>query len=472
MTASLPPGLSPLVRDLKAVLPPGAVCSDPGEVGLLLRDQSWLSPLLRSARADRARDEGAALGVEAAVTPMNEADLAAALALAARHRAPITLRAAGTSNFGLIDPRHGGLVFDLRGLDSEPEILPDAIRAPAGAVLGDLERRLSGAGRQMPILTTTFRTATLGGWLAGGHVGLGSSTYGAVWDGLVRSVRLMTVEEEPRVLTLEGDEVEPVLHSFGVTGVIVEATMATAPARRWVEAVGRFPGFAAASAFTTEISSDPAFVHRVVAAQEEALVRGIPLPQEMLGDGAAVLAILDQDQLAAAQRLAHAHGGALLEWQPWAIDEAARPSIGAMVYGHRMLWVKRLLPAAAFLHIYPDPHAPDEALKALKRRFGDQVLVEAKFIRSPWMLKALGVPDAATLPAAVVALRDGTRPGAFSELVGFCDDAGIVYQNPHVSAVEDNGLFEDVAPIVALKARTDPYNLVHRGRLRSAKTKP
>jgi hypothetical protein len=465
-------GESAVVNELKAALPPGVVCSQPEEVGALLRDQSWLSPVLRSVRAQRAKEEGVALGVEAAVIPRNEHDLAAALAIAARHRTPITLRAAGTTNFGLIDPKHGGLVFDMRGLDAEPEVLPGAIRASAGSILADLETGLAPHGAQMPVLTTTFRTATLGGWLAGGHVGLGSSTHGAVWDGLVRSVRLMTVEETPRILTLSGDEVEPVLHSFGVTGVIVDAVMKTAPARQWVEAVGRFPTFAHASAFTTEISSAPDFAHRVVAAQEEALTPGLNFLADVLGEDAAVLTILDRSQLSTAQALARTHGGQLIEWQPWSMTPGQKASIDSMVYGHRMLWVKRLFPNAGFLHVYPDPRQPDEALSLLKARFGDEVLLEAKFIRSPWMLKALGAADAATLPAAVVGLRDATQPGAIQALADFCDEAGILYQNPHVSAVEDNGLFEDVAPIVALKTLTDPYNLLHRGRLRSATTRP
>ena len=49
-------------------------------------------------------------------------------------------------------------------------------------------------GSEIPILTTTYATSTLAGWIAGGHVGLGSSSHGAVWDGIVRRVTLMTVE--------------------------------------------------------------------------------------------------------------------------------------------------------------------------------------------------------------------------------------------------------------------------------------
>jgi len=330
-----------------------------------------------------------------------------------------------------------------------------------------MERAAQAQDAEVPILTTTYASATVGGWIAGGHVGLGSSTHGAVWDGIVREVRVMTIEETPRILTLAGAEVEPVLHTFGVTGIVVELELATAPRRRWLEAVGVFPSFAHASAFTTEISRDPHFVHRVVAAQEAAAAPGLRVLAAVIGSSASVLAILDEAQFAAAAQLARRHGGQLESWQPWSLDTQAKPSIAALVYGHRMYWVKRLLPDASFLHVYLDPGDPDRDLAMLKQRFGDDILIENKFIRSQWMLQALGFDGADTLPAAVIAVRQGAGD-AFRALLDFCDQSGIVYQNPHVHTIEENGLFGDVGPIVALKARTDPFNLVHRGRLASA----
>jgi hypothetical protein len=67
-----------------------------------------------------------------------------------------------------------------------------------------------------------------------------------------------------------------------------------------------------------------------------------------------------------------------------------------------------------------------------------------------------------------VTLRDGATPGKVEEVLGFCDEIGLQYQNSHTNVIEDNGLFPDVAPIVALKSEADPYDLLNRGRLRSA----
>jgi len=88
------------------------------------------------------------------------------------------------------------------------------------------------------------------------------------------------------------------------------------------------------------------------------------------------------------------------------------------------------------------------------------------------MSRTLGSPGDATLPAAVVAVRNGTVPGKVEEVLRTCDELGLRYQNSHTNVIEDNGLFPDIAPIVKLKASADPHNLLNRGRLRSAVTTP
>jgi hypothetical protein len=181
--------------------------------------------------------------------------------------------------------------------------------------------------------------------------------------------------------------------------------------------------------------------------------------------------IFDRTQMAGVRRLVAAHGGQLVEWQAWKVESGRKPSIGQMVYGHRMLWVKQHLPKAAFCHLYYDPRDPGATVKLLKDRFGDELLVEMKFVRSKWMLRALGM-SGDSLPAALCVVRNGCEHGKVDEVLRFCDDNNIKYQNSHTNVIEDNGLFSDIAPIVQMKSDLDPYNLLNRGRLRSATTRP
>jgi FAD/FMN-containing dehydrogenase len=460
-----------VVRELREALGDAAVRSSSEEIVRLLRDESWLSPILQRELERRTAEQGAGLGVQAVVRPTGEEDVIQIACIAARNRVPLTPRGAGTSNFGLLAPEEGGLIIDLRGLTGEPQLGEGTVRAPAGTLQGKMEKAARAAGREMPVLTTTYAVATIGGWLCGGHAGIGSSMHGAVWDGIVDAVRVVTVEEEPRTLTLRGAQANPLLHTFGAVGLCTEVSMRTGACHEWLEAVSFHPSFAQASAFVNEISNDLRYCIRVATAQEEGLMAGLRRLASVRRPGAGVLMIFDRAQTAEIRKLASAHGGDLVEWQVWRVDPGGKPSIAQMVYGHRMLWVKRYLPEAAFCHIYYDPRHPQATADMLKARFGDELLLEMKFFRSEWMLRALGL-SGASLPAALCVVRNGSEPGKVDEVLAFCDANGIKYQNSHTNVIEDNGLFSDVAPIVKMKSELDPHNLLSRGRLRSAVTRP
>jgi hypothetical protein len=460
-----------VVRELRERLGDHAVSSSSREISRLIRDESWLSPILQREIERRTKERGAGLGVQAVVRPTSEEDVIELTRIAACNRIPLIVRGAGTSNFGLLAPEDGGLIIDLRGLTGDPEVRDNAVRAPAGTVQGKMEKASRSKSRELPVLTTTYSVATIGGWLCGGHVGLGSSVYGAVWDDIVDQVRVVTVEEEPRTLTLQGKEVHPLLHTFGAVGICTNVTMRTVAAREWLEAISFHPTFAQASAFVSEISNDMHYRVRVATAQEEALMAGVHQLASVRQPGAGVLMIFDREQTQEISKLVAAHGGALVEWQEWKVDPGGKPSIAQMVYGHRMLWVKRYLPQAAFCHIYFDPVNPEATVNLLKERFGNDLLVEMKFIRSKWMLHALGI-DGDSLPAALCVLCNGSEPGKVDEVLRFCDGNNIKYQNSHSNVIEDNGLFSDVAPIVKMKSELDPHDLLGRGRLRSAVRRP
>ena len=466
----IPEASATAATELQRALGPEKVATDAGAIERMLRDQSWLSPVLQHDASSRSEQLGPTQGVHAAVMPTSLDELMLVASSAARHRVPLTMRGAATSNFGLLVADHGGLIVDMRRMRSEPTMAPDfAFTALAGTTHGAFERAARGRGREMPVLTTTFASATIGGWLTGGHVGLGSGYHGAIWDGLVQSLRLVTVEEEPRQVELKGTDLFPVLHTFGAGGVIGEVTLVSDARHDWIEAVAFFAHYEGAASFVTELSLDRKYRHRAATAQEAGLTPGLKWLQELRHQGSCTLLIIDEAQFDSIATLAAAHGGELLRWQPWTLPPQTRPSIAAMVYGHRMLWIKQFLPGAAFAHIYFDTSDPLAGQKALKARFGDTLLMETKFISSPWMIKAMGFDPAwPALAASVVVITDG-RPEKVREVLAHCDHLGLRYQNSHTNVVEENGLFPDVSEIVAHKLRVDPYNLVNRGRLRSAK---
>lgn len=454
---------TPLIDALKNALGEAQVIIAPNDIQAALRDNSWLSPLLTQHIKDLKAAVGKALQVDAVVVPQSVEQLKTVIALAVRHNAPMLVRGGGTSNFGQTIPLHGGIIIDIRRLTGIFEVGSDRITVGAGTIQGDVDAAAREHGLELPILTTTYNSATAAGWVAGGHVGLGANTYGTIWDGNILGVKLLTAEDPPRELTLTGDAVLPVLHTYGTTGVITEVTFRLVPAHRWTELVGVFDDFASAVRFTAALADEREIDQRVVAAQDAAISRGFTALKGLFSEGQSlVLMIVDADKVARCRDLAVAHGGQAVVWKT--PEDADHLSVGLMVYGHRMLWIKKLTAQSAFLHVYFSPDTYADQLQALAGAFGDSLWLEFKYIRSGWLRALRGLSGGGNLPAAVLTLVPGDAE-TLKALMAFCDQIGVSYQNPHTFLLEESGLFPDFAPILAFKRRVDPNNLLNPGKI-------
>src|SRR5207247_1550183 len=66
---------------------------------------------------------------------------------------------------------------------------------------------------------------------------------------MIESLKIMTIEESPRIVTLSGDDTGLVLHSWGTTGIIIEAQLKLVPAETWIDCIATFPTYADVIAF-------------------------------------------------------------------------------------------------------------------------------------------------------------------------------------------------------------------------------
>lgn len=442
-----------------------AVMVDKAAIGRFLKDSSWLSPILSEHFNFRGGGEGGDAGAVTAdmvVTPQSVDELRDITALAVRFRCPITVRGGGTTNFAQSIPLEGGVVIDSRRLDRVLDLSDGEVTCEAGALQGNVETAARARGQEFPILVTTYASATVAGWIGGGHVGLGGAMYGTLWDDNVRGVRLLTAEDPPRELVLRGSEVTPVLRTSGATGIITDATFRLVPARRWLEAVASFDSFEAACRYIDDLTASGVPL-RAGAAQEPPIPTSFgPVARLYPASASAVLMIVDTACEAACAKLAAARGGTFRPWQ--VMGEGNRVPIAYMSYGHRMLWVKRILPTAGFLNCYMTPGAYWPQFQALKTEFGDSVVLEHKYINSAWLRRLRGIAGDAPVPAPLVSVVPGSRP-QIEKVMRFCDGIGVGYQNPHTFSVAESGLFPDMAPILAFARKVDPHGLLNPGKL-------
>jgi FAD/FMN-containing dehydrogenase len=180
--------LTDLLRELIEVAGTRHVLVEPAAQQRFLRDFSWYSPVLADAFVDTR--------IDAVVQPGTLDELEAAVALGVRHRVPITVRGAGTGNYGQSVPLYGGILFDMRRLNRIAAHGEDTIEVEAGAVWGQVDVAARKTGRELRIMPTTYHVATVAGFLAGGSGGLGAVTYGRTWDNYnFPSVDLLTADE-------------------------------------------------------------------------------------------------------------------------------------------------------------------------------------------------------------------------------------------------------------------------------------
>src|SRR5208283_1187968 len=101
-----------------------------------------------------------------------EAEVIAVLRRCFAARVPITARGGGTGNYGQAMPLHGGVVLDLSALNAIHAVADGVLRVGAGAKLGEIEARCRPLGWELRMFPSTRRTATIGGFVAGGSGGV------------------------------------------------------------------------------------------------------------------------------------------------------------------------------------------------------------------------------------------------------------------------------------------------------------
>jgi FAD/FMN-containing dehydrogenase len=420
------------------------VLVDPAAQQRFLKDFSWYSPVLADAFAD------ADTRIDAVVQPATLAELERVVALGVRLRVPITMRGAGTGNYGQSVPLYGGILLDMRRLNRIEFLNDEAIEVDAGAVWEAVEVVARQHGRELRVMPTTYHIATVAGFLAGGSGGLGSVTYGRTWDNNFTSVDLLTAEDPPRTRHLAGDELRMVLHTYGTVGIVTRLRLPLLAAHVWQGWYATFPNYDACFDFGWEVADDRAILKRLVSVHEAPIPSMFePVKRLFTTADCAALLVLDAGSVARVQKRAARFGGALAAWP-------AKPAITEFPFAHTVLWTKKHDPNSTWLQtrFTYDRHVALEQVHQLQARFAGRFVNHIEFVRTPDGLNPSGLPALFT-----------SEPREIDEMISFCEEIGVHVANPHSYVVKEGGMVKDIASIVAFKRQTDPYGLLNPGKL-------
>lgn len=222
------------------------------------RDMSLaFSPILKEEASDKF--------AEAIVQPQNKDDVIAVARAAARHKVPLICRGAGTCNFGQGIPLFGGAIVDLTKLNSVKWVKDRAMRMEAGARMLASDTEAQKTGQEMRMHPSTRRASTIGGYVGGGHVGIGSCTWGILKDrGNILGMEVVSIEEDPKIVEVRGADVNLVHHAYGANGIMTEVEMPLTNAYPWLEAIVSFDDFMRAARFGVTLNQSSGMVVKLV----------------------------------------------------------------------------------------------------------------------------------------------------------------------------------------------------------------
>ncbi|MEO8757654.1 MAG: FAD-binding oxidoreductase, partial [Devosia sp.] len=392
------------------------------------------------------------------VAPRTQNEVKTILAAAYKHGVPVTPRGAGTGNYGQAMPLSGGVILDLTGLDRVIAVSKDRVRAESGIILEKLDEHTKTAvGGEMRFHPSTYRMATLGGFIAGGSGGVGSIRWGGLRNfGNILGLKVITCEAEPRVLDLVGPDILKVAHAYGTNGIIVEAEVPLTAAYDWVDVLVGFDSIVTACAFGEQAARQDGLLLKEISPVAAPVAydwfnRHRPYIKHrdqsvvlLMAAPAAMLALID---------FVAFHKGDLLMRADTLAEEEKRklPPIYELAWNHTTLRGLKLDPTITYLQTqYPD----FEHVKWAIDLFGDEMPMHIEMTRFDGKIVFSGLP-----------IVRYTGEARLEEIIRLHEANGCLVFNPHRYTLEEGGMKKTDRGQLEFKKQADPKGILNPGKM-------
>ena len=425
------------------------IISDRAQVVKLSQDYYHFSPVLQRLLSDKTGD--------LVVRPASEVEVLRIAAACVKSKIPLTVRGAGTGNYGQCIPLKGGVILDTSKMNSIRWIKPGLACVEPGVKMSVFDKQARETGWELRMAPSTYRTATIGGFIGGGSGGIGSITYGQLRDrGNLHAVRVVTMEDEPRVIELHGDEVQKVNHAYGTNGIITELEIPLAPAYAWAEIIVAFDDFMTSANFGKALGDADGIIKKLIC------VCAWPIPayfaafREEIPEGKhCALLMVAESCLEPLQDLVREYGGTIC-YQKNAQAASKGAAIAEFTWNHTTLHARSADPSLTYLQtLFP----ADRGLKLIEELYnfyGDEVMMHLEFLRM----------NGRAIAAALQIVRYTTE-SRLNEIIRYHEEQGAMIANPHTYILEDGGMKSINVEQLQFKELVDPYGLLNPGKMRA-----
>lgn len=416
------------------------------------RDFYWYSPVLK-------RELDHVTG-DLIVSPRNEAEVIRVLAACFRLGIPVTPRGTGTGNYGQAMPLSGGVVLSLADMNEITSISPGRVVCGPGVICADIDKAAKAhSAQELRMHPSTANTASIGGFIAGGSGGVGSINFGGLRDfGNVLRLRVVTMEAEPRVLDLTGEDLHKVTHAYGTNGIITEVEMPLTASYDWVDVIVGFDSFMASARYGNALACQDGILTKLVTPI------AAPVPQlyfkrhqKFLSEGQSICAVMvASHSLDAFLTFTRREGGEVIYNAATATPEEKKglPPAFELAWNHTTLRALRVDPSITYLQsLYPFPNhlALVEKMDAM---FPGEVFSHLEFVRFDGNITCFGLN-----------LVRFTTEERLNEIVRLFEENGCPIFNPHRYTLEEGGMKQTDDIQLAFKREADPQGLLNPGKM-------
>lgn len=426
------------------------VYDDPKQVELRSRDYFWYSPIL-------SEDIGHFVG-DLVVIPADEDQVRRVAAAAAKLRIPITIRGGGTGNYGQCVPLEGGIILDMTKIDKVLSIEPGRVRVQAGARISRLDDAVRETGQELLMYPSTRRIATIGGFFTGGSGGIGSLRHGMLRDdGNIYSVKVMTVEPEPKIIELHGHDIQKVQHAYGTNGIVMELEIGLTKATDWIHTAALFESYDATLRFCLKALDDKLDCYLLTTVDRRFSRFYTKFGDLFPADRDAVFAMIAPEEQARFAELVASFGGRV----SFGMTQDALHAKGLQPayecgWNHTTLQALKAEEGWTYLQVaYPRPFDPDVVLRQMER-YGDDQYMHHEMARLEGEIQIFGLP--------LVRYKD--RDDTYRVIRELEEKDGCDIYDPHAFTIEDGGMKEIDTMQIEFKKQADPFGLLNPGKTR------
>ena len=441
------------IASFRRAIGPVKTETNPALVKQKSRDFYWYSPVLK-----RQLDHVTA---DILVSPASEADVIAVLKAAFALGIPVTPRGTGTGNYGQAMPLSGGILLNLAEMNRVKHIAPGRVICEPGAVMSQIDAATRAhSAQELRMHPSTYNTASIGGFIAGGSGGIGSINWGGLRDfGNILRLRVVTMEAAPRILELTGSDLHKVAHAYGTNGIITEVEMPLTAAYDWVDVIAGFDSFAEAAAFGNALGEQDGILTKLICPV------AAPVPQDyflrhkkFIPAGKSIVAVMvagqSHDALLAFLRSFRKAEVLLDGARLTSAERQGLPPNYELSWNHTTLRALRVDPAITYLQVlYPFPNQL-ALVEKIHGHFGEEVMGHLEFVRFNGKVTCFGLP-----------LVRFTSEARLDEIMHIHEDMGAPIFNPHRYTLEEGGMKQTDAVQLAFKREADPRGLLNPGKM-------